>query len=511
MLDGIFRSNFRTKCKSLLSRTKTRLEVIKKRRNAMQRFLKKDIAELLKSNLDRNAYGRKTGVIAFLWSRLEWANVLSMAEGLYVELNLSLCYGYVEQCCTCIIENLKEMHRQSECPEECRVAVASLIHAAARFSDLPELRELRNLFYDKYGKALEPFTSKEFTENLLSRPPSTQMKLQLMQEIAQEFSVPWDPVQLEQQLQSSSLPTQAKPAKTASVNGASDGQTLFRNKSTTDLVKGKQVDGVKQNNEEQTLPVKSRRRNSCTGLKENIAEESQEENSMQEEKIPNNAYRKPFTNRIIPAPYIKSSNNTDEDNNQKNEVDDLIGKTKARPRSVRTKFLKPSTSTASTTRNAEHEIDPRGSLSARVTDSRRYDLDLDDDDEEEEAKLDKFLTQFGKKKVPDSAPAALRKEDSGTPKSELPLPPGRRRYFSSEPDQPASPKIKEANDSQRKPDKSISLPPDQQQSESLKTSIRHVRSSSYVNDGHVHPRMPEFDDLAERIAVLKNVQGDFEL
>lgn len=44
--------------KSLLNRVKTRLEVIKKRRSAMQKFLKKDIAELLKSNLERNAYGR---------------------------------------------------------------------------------------------------------------------------------------------------------------------------------------------------------------------------------------------------------------------------------------------------------------------------------------------------------------------------------------------------------------------------------------------------------------------
>ncbi|XP_056698854.1 uncharacterized protein [Spinacia oleracea] len=480
MLDGIFRSNFRSKCKSSLNRTKTRLEVIKKRRNAMQKFLKKDIAELLKSNLDRNAYGR--------------------AEGLYMELNLSSCYGYVEQCCATIAENLKEMHRQSQCPESCRVAVASVIYAAARFSDLPELRDLRNQFYEKYGKDLEPFTSKEFMENLMARPPTTLMKLQLMQEIAQEFSVPWDPMQLEQQLQSPGL-SKGKPANITSANTGSDGQPLFRNKSTTDLVKGKQVDNNARqiNNEVKTLAVKSRRRNSCTGLKENVAEKLQEaKNSTQEEQIPENAYyRKPFTNRIVPSPYIVSNNDTNDDRKQKNEVDDSTGSVKARPRSVRTKFLKPSTSANCTNSNAEHETDPRGTLSARVTESRRPDIDLnhDGEEEEEEAKLDKLLPNFQKKKVPESSQAAARVEDTGTPKFELPPPPGRRRYFFSENDQPSSPVIKELG---------------QQQSESQKTvTKKHVRSSSYVND--VHPRMPDFDDLAERIAVLKTVQGEFEL
>lgn len=35
------------------------------------------------------------------------------------------------------------------------------MYAAARFADLPELRELRSLFADRYGKSLEPFVNKE--------------------------------------------------------------------------------------------------------------------------------------------------------------------------------------------------------------------------------------------------------------------------------------------------------------------------------------------------------------
>lgn len=48
-----------------------------------------------------------------------------------------------------------------ECPEECREAVPSLMYAAARFADLPELRDLRNLFTARYGNSLESYISKE--------------------------------------------------------------------------------------------------------------------------------------------------------------------------------------------------------------------------------------------------------------------------------------------------------------------------------------------------------------
>jgi hypothetical protein len=38
--------------------TKNRIEVIKRKRRATEKFLKKDIADLLHSGLDINAYGR---------------------------------------------------------------------------------------------------------------------------------------------------------------------------------------------------------------------------------------------------------------------------------------------------------------------------------------------------------------------------------------------------------------------------------------------------------------------
>lgn len=52
-------------------------------------------------------------------------------------------------------------HFYRECPEECRDAVPSLMYAAARFADLPELRDLRSLFTEKYGNSLEYYINKE--------------------------------------------------------------------------------------------------------------------------------------------------------------------------------------------------------------------------------------------------------------------------------------------------------------------------------------------------------------
>lgn len=48
-----------------------------------------------------------------------------------------------------------------ECPEECREAASSLMFAAARFADLPELRELRTIFSERYGNSLDCYVNKQ--------------------------------------------------------------------------------------------------------------------------------------------------------------------------------------------------------------------------------------------------------------------------------------------------------------------------------------------------------------
>lgn len=67
------------------------------------------------------------------------------------------------------------LHINRECPSELREAVASVIFAAPRCSDLPDLMHIRNLFAAKYGKEfiaaateLRPDTSVNRTVKIFS-------------------------------------------------------------------------------------------------------------------------------------------------------------------------------------------------------------------------------------------------------------------------------------------------------------------------------------------------------
>ncbi|MCO5595254.1 hypothetical protein L7F22_049294 [Adiantum nelumboides] len=88
-----------------------------------------------------------------------------------------------------------------ECPLDLKEAVASLIFAAPRASDLPELLEVQTLFSFKYGREfvasaaeLRPDcgVNRMIIEKLSARAPTPRVKLDLMQEIAEEFNVDWD-------------------------------------------------------------------------------------------------------------------------------------------------------------------------------------------------------------------------------------------------------------------------------------------------------------------------------
>ncbi|RWR75695.1 IST1-like protein [Cinnamomum micranthum f. kanehirae] len=163
---------FSSKCKSRIKLIRSRLVVIKKRKTATIEYLKKAMAGLLKNGLDINAYGR--------------------AEGLINELDHLSCYELIEQFCECILEKLSSMRKQRDCPPESREAVASLMFAAARFADLPELRDLRCIFTNRYGNFMESDINQQFVRKLESRPPSMDQKLQLMRNVSRDYSINWD-------------------------------------------------------------------------------------------------------------------------------------------------------------------------------------------------------------------------------------------------------------------------------------------------------------------------------
>ncbi|KAJ6794977.1 Uncharacterized protein M6B38_228715 [Iris pallida] len=133
---------FSTKCKHAFKCIKSRTVLIKRKKQAMLKYLKK-VADLLSNGHDTNAFGR--------------------IDSLIVEINHAFCYDMIERYCECILLELPSLQKQRECPEEAMEAMSTLIFAAARFPDLPELCDLRCVFTERYGSQME--SSK--TESLL--------------------------------------------------------------------------------------------------------------------------------------------------------------------------------------------------------------------------------------------------------------------------------------------------------------------------------------------------------
>ncbi|KAL0864344.1 hypothetical protein Bca101_043462 [Brassica carinata] len=169
-----FRPKFYKKCKHLIKFIKIRLNLQRKKKNAMVNFLKTDIVDILKTGHehDERAYKKVEEL-------LEYRRIISS-------------YDLIEQFCDFISSNLSLMVNQRECPEECREAVYSLIYAAAWVRKVPELKDLRALFTRRYGDPIDAFVNQELDEKLVWRKPSSEFRVQTLQEIAQEAKISWD-------------------------------------------------------------------------------------------------------------------------------------------------------------------------------------------------------------------------------------------------------------------------------------------------------------------------------
>lgn len=378
--------------------TKMRLGAIMKKRKAVEKYLKNDVADLLKNGLDYNAYGR--------------------AEGLLIEQNRTVCYGFIHQYCDCIPKTLLSiMQKQRDCPEECREAVSSLMYAAARFADLPELRDLRTLFTEKYGDSVESFLNKEFVEKLRADPPTKEMKLKLMHNIAAEISIEWDPKALEQKL--------FVPPSNDS------GYRLHQNRN--DNVQKRDNHNSFQNDEGADTKNKmySSSEDDGTGTARTFTSDrdlwdtspgSVGSASEDDEK------RKPLDYRSIPAPYVKPNKGVNE--------------------AIR----------------VEESRNPSGIANSKQDDTAKP-----------------------KPRSVRRRPSRLQsdRENNDSPRFDASLPPklavGDENLGSG-------------------PARAGSLPV-----ESTKQERYPSRASSMSPDMHVHPRLPDFDDLATRVAALQGI------
>ncbi|KAL5729266.1 hypothetical protein ACHQM5_002240 [Ranunculus cassubicifolius] len=481
MSDGLFDRGFSEKCKSLIKVTRTRLDAIKSKRNAMLKYLEKDVAELLSDGLDINAYGR--------------------AEALYNELNLSSCYDTVEQCCELIQVYLSVIQKQRECPAECREAISSLMFAAARFADLPELRDLRDTFTERFGKSLEPFVNKELVEKLASKPPS-ERTLELMRFIAQEFSIKWDSKAFQQKLASPLPTTRDQPKTYGTANEPKIDEKKLYNRVDESAHERNNVD----------VPSNGRRV---------VPNEDTTLNMDDHPMVLSNGRRDDDIRKPLPPPYLKpntpryaafESNIPPADTERNHNEEKVIGASKVnghnnlehqdvekkpKPKSVRTRHMRPPPRDD----NEGDEADVSRIPSARRREEKQglqhaLDGDRSTSKDEEERMMDKYLLPYSKK------PTAFEPRDVREGRVNAKVSHHDDIDDAGEPQHRHSRKHKNPEP----PSRATSLPPDPvapTESERGPARANSFQLDMYNAGGHVHPRLPDFDDIHARFAALK--------
>ncbi|KAK7401968.1 hypothetical protein VNO78_13875 [Psophocarpus tetragonolobus] len=173
MFDILFGWSKASKCKRAVKRARCRLRLLKNKRQAIAKQLRKDLAQLIQSGHQETAFHR--------------------VEQLIGDESLAAAYELLDQFCEFILTQLSYIRRHKDCPNDINEAVSSLIFASARCGDLPELGVIRKLFGQRYGerfatRAVELFpgnlVNKQLKENLSVKSVPDDLKYRMVEEIA---------------------------------------------------------------------------------------------------------------------------------------------------------------------------------------------------------------------------------------------------------------------------------------------------------------------------------------
>ncbi|XP_068345131.1 uncharacterized protein [Pyrus communis] len=187
---SLFRWGFNSsKCKMQAKMAVARIKLLRNKRQAVVKQMRRDIALLLQSGQDATARIRVEHVIR--------------------EQNILAANEFIELFCELVVSRLSIIAKQRECPPDLKEGIASLIFASPRCSEIPELISLRNIFEKKYGTdfvsaAVDVRPScgvnRMLIDKLSVRTPTGEVKLKLLKEIAKEYQVEWDTSESEQEL-----------------------------------------------------------------------------------------------------------------------------------------------------------------------------------------------------------------------------------------------------------------------------------------------------------------------
>ncbi|KAM5547459.1 putative secreted beta-glucosidase adg3 [Rosa sericea] len=175
------------KCKTALKLAVSRIKLLKNKKDAQVKQIKRELAQLLESGQYRTARIRVEHVVR--------------------EEKLRAAYELIEIYCELVAARLPMVESQKNCPIDLKEAVSSVIFASPRCADVPELMDIRKHFTAKYGKEfvsaaveLRPDSgvSRMLIEKLSTKSPDGPTKMKILAAIAEEHNVKWDPEAFEE-------------------------------------------------------------------------------------------------------------------------------------------------------------------------------------------------------------------------------------------------------------------------------------------------------------------------
>ncbi|XP_071722365.1 uncharacterized protein [Rutidosis leptorrhynchoides] len=170
------------KCKTSLKLASSRIKLMRNKREAQVKQLKRELAQLLESGQEQTARIRVEHVVR--------------------EEKTMAAYDLIEIYCELIVARLPIIESQKTCPIDLKEAISSVIYASPRCADIPELADVRKHLTAKYGKEfvsaaveLRPDcgVGRMLVEKLSAKAPDGPAKIKILTAIAEEHNIKWDP------------------------------------------------------------------------------------------------------------------------------------------------------------------------------------------------------------------------------------------------------------------------------------------------------------------------------
>ncbi|KAL8249732.1 hypothetical protein R6Q59_006600 [Mikania micrantha] len=167
-----------SKFKATVNLAVSRITVLKNQRQARLAVARSDIVQLLNLNHHEHALLRVDQVI----KEQNMLDVLVMVDGY----------------CHLVLQMVNLIEKEKGCPDELKEAISSLLYAAPRCGEFPELQEIREILTSRYGKefaygAIELRTdcgvNTRMIQKLSPRQSSLETRIKILREIANENGV----------------------------------------------------------------------------------------------------------------------------------------------------------------------------------------------------------------------------------------------------------------------------------------------------------------------------------